>query len=246
MAEGEDRCTGGGVMPYVKQPVLPPKNSSRTAIKQIVDNLWTGPLSPKATTVYRGQTVTPKPELRGGDWKGVFERNPGMKEASGKFWSQSAHSGTAHAKIVRRAGNTPAAVWKAEVPKVDVLKGQKGLLKHNRMSKTGYVGETNRSGLSRAKADIRQGTLYQTVMDPPNKRLSISNTAKVNPTFKGVRGPALKSLAQVGMRVGSRLLGAAGIVDMIVNPTPAHSPTAGYKGGTDPRKRRKAAIAGIR
>ena len=229
---------------YKKTPVLPPKNSSRPAIKQIVDNLWTGPLSPKKTTVYRGQTVTPMPELRGGDFKHTFDRNPGMKADSGKFWSQSTHSAKGHAKQVR-AGKNPVAVWKAEVTKVDVLKGQKSLLKHNRISK-GHVGATDRGALSRAKTNIRQGNLYQTIMDPPNKRLSISQTRKVNPTFKGVKGPALKSLAQVGMRLGARILGPAAIIDMVVNPTPAYNPNDGYKGKADPRKRRKATVAGIR
>ncbi len=242
---------------YKKQPVLPKKNKGRpsikrAAIKQIVENLWTGPLSPKKTTVYRGQTATPMPELKGGDFKSKFDRHPGMKADSGKFWSQSTHSAKGHAKIVGRAGNTPVAVWKAEVPKVDVLKGQKSLLKHNRISNE-YVGATDRGALSRAKADIRQGNLYQTVMDPPNKRLSISQTSRVNPTFKGVRGPALKSLAQVAMRVSSRILGPVGIIDMIVNPTPAYNPNDGYKGDdhpvsrkADPRRRMKATIAGIR
>ena len=232
---------------YTKQPVLPPKDAGRTAVKQIVDNLWTGgSLSPKTTIVYRGQTVTPMPELKGGDFKSTFNRYPDMKAESGKFWTQSPESAKAHAKIVGRAGNTPVAVWKAETTKVDVLKGQRGVLQHNKKSGKHFIGDPSRHSLKRAKQNIRAGTLYQTIMDPPNKRLSISQTAAVNPNFTGVKGPALKSLAQVGMRVGSRLLGAYGVVDMIVNPTPAYNPKGGYKGKADPRKRRKATVAGIR
>lgn len=236
-------------MAYKKEAVLPPKVLGKlAAINQVTSSILTDPLSPKKTVMYRGQTVTPDPALRGGDFHPHFERNPELNKASGRFWSQSRHSAAAHAKVVKRraGGKSPVAVFKAETNKVDVLKGQKDLLAHNKASKI-FTGDViRRDVFSQAKEDIRKGTLYQTLMDPPNKRLSLSNTVKVNPTFKGVRKEALKAAAQVGSRVAARLAGPYAVVDMILNPTPAYNPNDGYQGEADPRRRRKATIQGIR
>jgi hypothetical protein len=248
-------------MPYTKQAVLPPKVLGKLgAINQVTSSALTDPLSPKKTVIYRGQTVTPDPALRGGDFKDAFDRNTLLRRFSGKFWSQSYESAKAHARVVGTNKN-PVAVFKAETNKVDALKGVRGINQHNRMTRSWYDKQDARAKVSKAANQIRQGTLYETIQDPQNKRLSIRGTAAVNPTFKGVRKEALRAAAQVVPRVAARLAGPYAVVDMILNPTPAYNWESGYSGAArtrtslefpkqdktvDPRVRRKNTIRGIR
>ena len=230
-----------------KYDVLPPKvRKSRFPVaKHIFQNYFEmGPLDPKKTALYRGQTVKPQPELRGGDFQSKFEKNTLLRRFSGKFWSQSIESAQSHAKIVGES-KKPVAVFKAETNKVDALKGVKGIIQHNRMTgDLSYNKKEYREKISRSADRIRQNTLYETIQEPKNKRLSLRGTASVNPTFKGVRLEALRAAAQVLPRVATRLFGPTAVVDFILNPPPLDG-GPGYATG-DPRKRRKQTIARIK
>tara|TARA_R110000744_G_scaffold71312_2_gene143637 strand:- start:14225 stop:14998 length:774 start_codon:yes stop_codon:yes gene_type:complete len=253
--------------------VFPPKVPARglAALEQLLEAVFTGPLDRKKTTIYRGQTVKNIPNQRGGDFRNNFEgsgdKAKQLRKYSGKFWSQSDASAISHAKIVETdlgpsrsttsgiTGNVPrrvpVAVYKAEVKKTAVLRGFKAVLKHNQLASKATMAKPKtplekRVGMSDVKQKIRKGTLYQTIMDPPNKRLSIIRTAAVNPTFKGVRKAALKSGLLVGFKIASRFIAPVAAVDAIVNPTPAYNPRHGYKDKPSPRKRAKQTLKRIK
>jgi len=153
------------------------------------------------------------------------------------------------------------AVFVGEVHKTTLFKGAVDAATTPRIP-----GETKRR-LTRDvshyfKTKVRQGVGFPEALlgDIPNKRLSLRSTFKHNPTFKGYRKAALKSAAIVAARAVSRIAAPVALVDMIVNPIPAHG-GPGYhdrnnprKAGIwnspaakdDPRRRRKRTLLGIK
>lgn len=116
-----------------------------------------------------------------------------------------------------------------------------------------------------ARSQLRYGRkfkIYETVLEPnriKNKRVDLGATYKVNPTFKDVKTQAIKTGLGNVARAGSRLLApvAAGMFvhDVVkhgplkavqnLSPVPAYNPDDGYKGDTDPRKRKRKTLLGI-
>jgi hypothetical protein len=255
---------------------------------RLTNRLLTGSLSVKDMTVYRGQSVKPDPELRGGDFKRRWDKVPlgrqlSLHKLSGKFWSGDQRVATHYVPV-----KTPAVVLKGDAKKTDALRGLRGVFKQDRL----LTGETpnqlkhlhseheaekrqwRRTRISTQKRDIkydarlqlvsgRKHKIYETVLEPDkikNRRVDLGATYKVNPTFKGVRTQAIKTGLRNLSTAGSRLLApvAAGMFvhDVVkhgplkavqnLSPVPAYNPDHGYRGDTDPRKRKRKTIQSIR
>ena len=255
---------------------------------RLTNRLLTGSLSVKDMTVYRGQSVKPDPELRGGDFKRRWDKVPlgrqlSLHKLSGKFWSGDQRVAASYVPV-----KTPAVVLKGDAKKTDALRGLRGIFKQDRL----LTGETpnelknlhseheaekrqwRRTRISTQKRDIkydarlqlvsgRKHKIYETVLEPDkikNRRVDLGATYKVNPAFKGVRTQAIKTGLRNLSTAGSRLFApvAAGMFvhDVVkhgplkavqnLSPVPAYNPDDGYRGDTDPRKRKRKTIQSIR